>query len=30
MYGAQSHFRAWDDSVRVVRAIWRHRAGLEG
>ena len=26
-YGAPSHFRAWDDSVRVVRAIWRHRAG---
>jgi glycosyltransferase involved in cell wall biosynthesis len=30
MYGTHSHFRAWDDSVRVVRAIWRHRAGLEG
>ncbi|MDQ2765817.1 MAG: glycosyltransferase family 2 protein [Gemmatimonadota bacterium] len=26
-YGAASHFRAWDDSIRVVRAIWRHRAG---
>ncbi|MBK5188665.1 MAG: hypothetical protein JJD97_10510 [Gemmatimonadaceae bacterium] len=26
MYGAPSHFRAWDDSMRVVRAIWRHRA----
>jgi glycosyltransferase involved in cell wall biosynthesis len=30
MYGAPSHFRAWDDSVRVVRAIWRHRAGGAG
>jgi glycosyltransferase involved in cell wall biosynthesis len=27
MYGAPSHFRAWDDSMRVVRTIWRHRAG---
>ena len=26
MYGAPSHFRAWNDSMRVVRAIWRHRA----
>ena len=26
LYGAPSHFRAWDDSVRVVRTIWRHRA----
>ena len=29
-YGAASHFRAWDDSVLVVRAIWRHRAGRGG
>ncbi|HEV7702874.1 MAG TPA: glycosyltransferase family 2 protein [Gemmatimonadaceae bacterium] len=27
MYGAASHFRTWDDSMLVVRAIWRHRAG---
>ncbi len=27
MYGAPSHFRAWGDSVLVVRAIWRQRAG---
>ena len=27
MYGAPSHFRALRDSARVVRAIWRHRAG---
>lgn len=26
VYGAPSHFRAWDDSLRVVRTIWRHRA----
>ena len=26
-YGAPSHFRALRDSARVVRAIWRHRAG---
>lgn len=26
-YGARSHFRALADSVRVVRTIWRHRAG---
>ncbi len=26
-YGAPSHFRAWNDSLRVVRTIWRHRAG---
>ena len=25
-YGAPSHFRAWSDSMRVVRAIWRQRA----
>lgn len=25
-YGAPSHFRAWFDSMRVVRAIWQHRA----
>ncbi|MDQ2930813.1 MAG: glycosyltransferase family 2 protein [Gemmatimonadota bacterium] len=25
-YGAPSHFRAWDDSLRVVRTIWRHRS----
>ena len=25
-YGAPSHFRAWGDSMRVVRAIWRQRA----
>jgi hypothetical protein len=25
-YGAPSHFRAWGDSLRVVRAIWRQRA----
>ena len=25
MYGAPSHFRAWNDSMRVVRTIWRHR-----
>lgn len=27
LYGAASHFRAIRDSTRVVRAIWRHRAG---
>jgi len=27
MYGAPSHFRTWGDSMRVVRAIWRQRAG---
>lgn len=27
VYGAPSHFRAFRDSTRVVRAIWRHRAG---
>ena len=27
-YGAPSHFRTLADSVRVVRAIWRHRAGV--
>jgi glycosyltransferase involved in cell wall biosynthesis len=26
MYGAPSHFHPWRDSMRVVRAIWRHRA----
>lgn len=26
VYGAPSHFRTWDDSLRVVRTIWRHRA----
>jgi hypothetical protein len=25
-YGVPSHFRAWNDSMRVVRAIWRQRA----
>jgi glycosyltransferase involved in cell wall biosynthesis len=25
VYGVPSHFRAWRDSMRVVRAIWRHR-----
>jgi glycosyltransferase involved in cell wall biosynthesis len=24
-YGAPSHFRAWGDSMRVMRAIWRQR-----
>jgi glycosyltransferase involved in cell wall biosynthesis len=28
VYGAPSHFRAFRDSTRVVRAIWRHRAGV--
>lgn len=27
VYGAPSHFRRVRDSVRVVRVIWRHRAG---
>jgi glycosyltransferase involved in cell wall biosynthesis len=27
MYGAPSHFRSFRDSTRVVRTIWRHRAG---
>lgn len=27
VYGAPSHFRAIRDSTRVVRTIWRHRAG---
>ncbi|HEX6537086.1 MAG TPA: glycosyltransferase family 2 protein [Gemmatimonadaceae bacterium] len=27
VYGAPSHFRGLSDSARVVRAIWRHRAG---
>jgi glycosyltransferase involved in cell wall biosynthesis len=27
MYGSASHFRSVRDSARVVRAIWRHRAG---
>ncbi|MEP7065140.1 MAG: glycosyltransferase family 2 protein [Gemmatimonadota bacterium] len=27
-YGAPSHFRAWGDSMRVVRAIWRQRARM--
>jgi glycosyltransferase involved in cell wall biosynthesis len=27
VYGAPSHFRAFRDSTRVVRTIWRHRAG---
>lgn len=27
VYGAPSNFRRMRDSVRVVRAIWRHRAG---
>jgi hypothetical protein len=26
-YGVPSHFRTWGDSMRVVRAIWRQRAG---
>jgi glycosyltransferase involved in cell wall biosynthesis len=26
VYGAPSHFRAWNDSMRVVRTIWRHRS----
>lgn len=26
VYGVPSHFRAWGDSVRVVRALWRYRA----
>lgn len=26
VYGVPSHFRHWRDSMRVVRAIWRHRA----
>ena len=25
VYGVPSHFRAWGDSMRVVRAIWNHR-----
>jgi len=29
-YGARSHFRAWNDSFRVVRTIWRHRARRSG
>ena len=27
IYGPPSHFRAFSDSARVVRAIWRHRGG---
>ena len=27
IYGAPSHFRNLRDTVRVVRSIWRHRAG---
>ncbi|HEU4643912.1 MAG TPA: glycosyltransferase family 2 protein [Gemmatimonadaceae bacterium] len=27
VYGARSHFRGFRDSVRVVRTIWRYRAG---
>jgi glycosyltransferase involved in cell wall biosynthesis len=27
VYGARSHFRGVRDSVRVVHALWRHRAG---
>lgn len=27
MYGTPSHFRSFRDSTRVVRTIWRHRAG---
>jgi hypothetical protein len=27
LYGAPSHFRTFRDSTRVVRTIWRHRAG---
>jgi glycosyltransferase involved in cell wall biosynthesis len=27
VYGARSHFRAFRDSTRVVRTIWRYRAG---
>jgi glycosyltransferase involved in cell wall biosynthesis len=27
MYGAPSHFRAWGDSILVVRTIWRHGTG---
>ena len=30
IYGAESHFRPLRDSARVVRAIWRHRAGVLG
>jgi glycosyltransferase involved in cell wall biosynthesis len=30
VYGAPSHFRAWDDSLRVVRTIWRHRLRRPG
>jgi len=26
VYGVPSHFRAWGDSLRVVRALWRYRA----
>jgi hypothetical protein len=26
VYGVPSHFRAWGDSMRVVRALWRYRA----
>jgi glycosyltransferase involved in cell wall biosynthesis len=28
VYGVPSHFRAWGDTMRVVRAIWRERAGV--
>jgi glycosyltransferase involved in cell wall biosynthesis len=28
VYGAPSHFQALRDSARVVRTIWRHRAGV--
>jgi hypothetical protein len=28
VYGAPSHFRGVGDSVRVVRTIWHHRAGV--
>ena len=28
VYGAPSHFRTVRDSARVVRTIWRHRAGV--
>jgi glycosyltransferase involved in cell wall biosynthesis len=27
VYGVPSHFRTFRDSTRVVRTIWRHRAG---
>lgn len=30
LYGAPSHFRDLRDSARVVRTIWRYRAGVPG